>query len=170
MNRKVTYLFLLFCFFLTGADQGGIERDERAALREQRAKLQRRVDALRREQDFLLFQKAMFSSDSRYLVINPAKKTGQLKYKNRVLKDFRFQTSKNFRNRAPRPGMLTLTKKTEGAKGRHALVFGGSLIVQWKRTAVPKQEAAIPFLSLTRKELQSIFYAVEEGAPAYIMR
>jgi hypothetical protein len=63
-----------------------------------------------------------------------------------------------------------LTKKAEGKKDRHALVFGNALIIQWKRSFVPPQEAGIPFIRLTRKELLSIYHAVEAGAPAYIVR
>jgi hypothetical protein len=58
----------------------------------------------------------------------------------------------------------------EGKKDRHALVFGSALIIQWKRSSVPPQEADIPFITLTRKELLSLYHAVEEGALAYIER
>ncbi len=170
MNGKITYLFLLFSIFLLGADNGAAEQDERNALRDQQATLCRRIEALRNEQDYLLFRKAMYRADSKYLIINITNRTGQLKYKNRVLKDFRFSTSKNFHTAAFRPGIVTLTEKVEGKNGRRALVFGKSFIVQWKRSTAPLQKTDTPYISVTRKELSSIFYAVEEGSIAYIER
>ncbi len=170
MNRKIAYLFLLFSVFLLGADNGAADRVERDALRDRQATLRERIKALRNEQDYLLFRKMMYCADSKYLIINVAGKTGQLKYKNRVLKDFRFKTSKNFHADAFRPGIVTLTKKVEGKNGRHVLVFGRSFVVQWRRTAVPQKDADIPVISLSRKEMASVFYAVEEGSMAYIER
>ena len=116
-----------------GADRGGPDNRERAALKAERRALHARIEDLKREQDYLLFQKTMYENDSKYLVLDTRKKTGHLKYKNRVLKDFRFQTSKNFPVRSLRPGMLTLTEKIEGKKDRHALVFGKTFVVRWKR-------------------------------------
>jgi hypothetical protein len=170
MNRIVVYLILLTSLFLVGADKGGPERGEQAALREQRRALHQRVENLKREQDYLLFQKTMYESDSKYLVIDIREKTGHLKYKNRVLKDFPFQTSKNFPRRSLKPGMLTLTEKIEGKKDRHALVFGKTFVVRWKRSAVPREQSNIPSLSLSRKDLLSLYYAVEDGALAYVVR
>jgi hypothetical protein len=169
-NHKVAYIFLVLAVFLMGADKGGPDRREQAALREQQRALHQRVENLEREQDYLLFQKMMYENDSKYLIIDLKKKTGRLKYKNRVLKDFGFQTSKNFPGRSLRPGMLTLTEKIEGKKDRHALAFGKTLMVRWKRSTVSKQQADIPSLSLARKDFLSVFYAVEEGALAYVVR
>ena len=153
-----------------GAGKGEPVRDERAALRNERRALQQRTEKLRREQDYLLFQKTMYENDSKYLVLDVRKKTGHLKYKNRVLKDFRFQTSKNFPVRSLKPGMLTLTEKTEGKKDRHALIFGKSFTVRWKLSTVPKQHANVPALTLSRKDLLSVYFAVENGALAYVVR
>jgi hypothetical protein len=153
-----------------GADAGGPDTAERAALMDQKRTLRARIVVLNREQDLLLFRKLMYSADSKYLMIDTRSRTAQLKYKNRVLKDFRFQASKNFPGKALRSGRLVMTRKVEGKKDRHALVFGNSLIIQWKRSSVPPQEAGIPFIKLTRKELLSIYHAVEAGAQAYIVR
>jgi hypothetical protein len=167
--RKIPILFvIIFSCVLLGAD-GGAVRDERASLEEQRAALQKKITVLKREQDFLLFQESMYGGDSKYLIINIAKRTAQLKYKNRLLKDVRFTASKKFPH-GLQPGMLVLTKKDEGKNDQHALVFGTSLIVQWKRTSVPPGESGIPFITLPKKEMQSLYYAVEEGALAYIIR
>ena len=170
MNRVVVFLILLSSLFLTGADRGGQAGQERTALRAERRALHERIESLRREQDYLLFQKTMYENDSKYLILDIKKKTGHLKYKNRVLKDFRFQTSKNFPVRSLRPGMLTLAEKIEGKKDRHALMFEKSLIMRWKRSAVPREQANIPSLSLARKDLLSVYFAVEQGSLAYIVR
>lgn len=148
------------------AAAGGPVRDEHTALEEERAALEARIDVLGSEQEYLLFQKAMRDVDSKYLVINRANRTARLKYKNRVLKEIRLRTSKNFP--ALKPGMLTLTKKIAGRKDRHALVFGNAFLVQWKPSAKKPREAELPVISLTRKELLSVFYSLEEGALVYL--
>lgn len=164
-NISIMLLTLCFCSS-SGAAQ---EQDERAALQKQQQALQEQVATLKREQDFLLFRKTMYAADSKYLVLNSTEKTGQLMYKNRVLKDFRFIPSRNF-PAAVQPGMLVLTEKSEGKTDRNALIFGTALIIQWKRAAVPKKEARIPFISLTKKDMLSVFSAVEEGTIAYLLR
>ena len=168
---KIQVLCMVLCsLVLMGADGGDSAPDERAPLEKQAAALQKKIPALKREQDFLLFQKAMYSTDSKYLIMNFAKRTGQLKYKNRVLMDFRFKTPGKFSGRGLQPGMLVLTKKEEGKKDRHALAFGRSFILQWKRTAVPPEDGGIPAVSLQKKEFLSVYYALEEGALAYVVR
>lgn len=170
MKSKATCLLLLFLLFFVGIDGNGQEQDERDDLLEQQNALKEKIDTLRREQDFLLFEKALYVTDSKYLIINLAKKKGQLKYKNRVLKDFRFTAPANLTEDALKPGTLTLTKKREDPGKRHVLLFGRSLVIQWKRPARSPYAANIPRLSLSKGDLQSIFYAVEEGAKAYIVR
>lgn len=155
---------------LMAADGGDAVRDERASLEELQSTLRQKISMLKREQDFLLFQKTMYAADSKYLIIDVKKRTAQLKYKNRLLKDMHFAASKKFPGRGLRQGMLALTKKEEGKKDRHALVFGKSLIVKWKQSLVLPQEKGLPSITLSKKELLSIYYAVEEGAPAYILR
>ena len=170
MNRTVVYVILLLSVFLLGADRSGQAGRERTALSAERRALHARIESLRREQDYLLFQKTMYENDSKYLILDIKKKTGHLKYKNRVLKDFKFQTSKKFPVRSLRPGMLTLTEKIEGKKDRHALVFGKTFVVRWKRSSVPREQANIPSFSLARKDLLSVYFAVEPGSLAYLVR
>jgi uncharacterized protein involved in type VI secretion and phage assembly len=170
MNSITVAMCFLFSFFLLGADGADPARDERASLEAERSTLQAKVARLEQEQNFLLFQKVMYSADSKYLLIDVLHHTAQLKYKNRILKDIRFKSSKNFPGQGLRSGMLVLTKKEEGTKGRNSLIFGTSLIVQWKRAVVTQQEAAIPTIILAKKEMQSIYAATEEGAVAYILR
>ncbi len=169
MKTTAVRLLLLLSLFLTGMNGNGQDSDERENLLHQQKVLNKKIEALRREQDFLLFEKALYAAESKYLIINLGSKTGQLKYKNRVLKDFHFIASANLAG-VPKSGALTLTRKREDPRQRHILIFGKSLVIQWKRPALPAYEARIPRLSLSKGDLQSIFYAVEEGAKAYIVR
>ncbi len=166
-NLKTVCLFLLFTLFLAGAtaaEQDGAGREE---LLERQKELQSRIAALQREQDFLLFQKAMFVSDSKYLLIDVKNKNGQLKYKNRILKDFNFASA--VRVGALKQGPLTLTEKIEDDRGRHALLFGKSLLLMGKRAPSVRLEAGIPRIFLTKRDFRAIFYALETGAKAYVM-
>ena len=168
--KKLLPMILLVPFLMAAADGGDAVRDERASLEAMRSTLRQKISSLKREQDFLLFQKTMYAADSKYLIIDVKHRTAQLKYKNRLLKDMHFTPSKKFPGRGLRQGMLVLTKKVEGKKDRDALVFGKSLVVQWKQSIVPPQERGLPSITLLKKELLSVYYAVEEGAPAYILR
>jgi hypothetical protein len=163
-------ILLCLLLFFGGTEAVAGIQDEQGSLLEQQKTLQGRVAVLKQEQDFLLFQKEMAASDSRYLVLNLAAKKGQLWYKNRVLKDFHLILSNNVTTEIPPAGILKLTKKTEGTNGRYVLQFGKALIMQWKRASVPPREADIPFISLTKKEIQAVYFAVEPGAMAYIVR
>jgi hypothetical protein len=170
MKSKAACLLLLLSLLFVSMDGNGQEQDERDELLEQQKALKEKIETLRREQDFLLFERALYVTDSKYLIINLGAKKGQLKYKNRVLKDFRFTASANLAKDVLKPGTLTLTKKREDPGQRHVLLFGKSLVIQWKRPARFPYGANIPRLSLSRRDIQSIFYAVEEGAMAYIVR
>ncbi|HEX9112946.1 MAG TPA: hypothetical protein VF888_01255 [Nitrospirota bacterium] len=170
VKKKAVYCLLALVVFLMGAGKGDPVRNERTALRAERRELLQKIEKLKHEEDYLLFQKTMYENDSKYLVIDIREKTGRLKYRNRVLKDFRFKTSENFPVRSLKPGMLTLTEKIEGKKDRHALVFGKSFTVRWKQSTIPKQQASVPSLTLARKDLLSVYFAVENGALAYVVR
>jgi hypothetical protein len=166
---KIACLSLLFALFLTGAVGAAQGSDERDKLLEQQKQLGARIETLKREQGYLLFQKTIYASDSKYLIINIAAKTGQLKYKNRVLKDFHFTLVSGRAGRLA-PGAMTLTKKIEGPKERNALIFGKSLILQGKHAPMTPLEAGIPRFSLSKKDSLSVFYAIEVGAKAYVIR
>jgi hypothetical protein len=170
VKAKAAFLFLFLALFRAGMAGGEEAPGEREKLMEQQKALRSKIEVLRREQDFLLFEKALYDSDSKYLIINLGAKKGQLKYKNRVLKDFRFVPSKNPPVHALKPGALTLTTKREDSRKRPVLLFGKSLIIQGKRPLLSRQEAGIPYVSLTRSDLRSVFYAVEEGTKAYLVR
>ena len=164
----ISVLMLSIWFCATNA--GGREGEEHTAQLEQLLTLREKVTALKREQDFLLFQKEMYASDSKYLILNIVKRSGQLKYKNRVLKDFRLNSPNNYNANIIGPGMLTLTKKIDGKNNRFVLVFGRTLMLQWTRTAAFREEGPIPTFVLRKKDIRSVFFAVEEGARAYVVQ
>jgi hypothetical protein len=151
-----------------GADNGAQNGEERGKLLEQKKQLSVRIKKLKGEQDYLVFQRTMYASDSKYVIINISKKTGQLKYKNRVLKDFHFKRVSGLVSR-PTRGALTLTQKIEGARHRKLLVFEKSLVLQGKEAPATKLEAGIPRFALSKKDFRSVYYAVEAGAKAYIL-
>ena len=144
---------------ICGAEQGGTEKKKQ---------LNARVETLQREQDYLVFQKTMYESDSKYLIINIPAKTGQLKYKNRLLKRLHFKLISGQVSRLT-PGALTLTQKIEGPRGRNLLIFGQALVLQGKYAPATRIEAGIPCLSVSRKDFLSIYYAIESGAKAFIL-
>lgn len=165
---KILFLPLFISLFLVGAVAAGQGDEEREKLLEQQKQLGNRIETLERERDLLLFQKTLYASDSKYLIINITARTGQLKYKNRVLKDFRLLSASGPIGRL-RQGTITLTKKIEGAGERHALVFGKSLMLQGRRSPMAPPAANVPRITLAKKDLRSIFYAVEEGTRTYIL-
>ncbi len=168
MNAKSVFLFIMLSVLLMGADGAGPGQDEQDTLRKQQTALRTQIEALRKEQDFLLFQKAMYRADSKYLVINITRRTGELRYKNRLLKEFKFRLSKGFRSGLARSGAVVLTKKAESKTGRRVLLFGGSFLMHRKGAAVPPKTPDVAVMSLNKKALASIFYALEEGAMAYL--
>ncbi len=159
-------LLLSAAVLLMGAGAG----DGLDALRARQSALRTRIEALKHEQDYLLFRKAMYHTDSKYLVMKIAAMSGRLMYKNRVLKEFKFRLPKNFRSGSLRSGMVQLTKKTEDKKERRTLVFGTSFLLHGKGTVAPRSSAVAADISVSKRDLASIYYALEEGALAYLER
>lgn len=172
MSRKLfktcRLAWLALAFVLAGAPGAGWAGEERDGLVRERRALEARVAALKQEQDFLLFQKRMYELDSKYLVINPKKKTAHLKYKNRLLKEIAFKSSPDFPGKKIHPGRALLTRKLEGNRERHALVFGDAFVVRWKWSDVPKPHASLPSITMRKKDLLSFYYSAEPGMPVYI--
>jgi len=165
---KPAVLMLVLFLGLAGicsAEHGDAEQKK---LIEQKKKLNARVETLMREQDYLVFQKVMYESDSKYLIINFAARTLQLKYKNRVLKDVKFKRVLGHVGRLTH-GALTLTQKIEGPRKRNLLVFGQALVLQGTRAPSTPIEEGMPRLFLSRKDFLSLYYAIESGAKAFIL-
>jgi hypothetical protein len=168
LTSKTVLPILLFSLLLLGADSGGQNGEERAALLKQQKQLSARIEKLTREQDYLVFQKAMYALDSKYLVIDMSKKSGQLRYKNRLLLGFHLKRVSGRGSKLGR-GALTLTQKIEGSWKRNLLVFGDALVLQGRKASAKKIKKGILRYSLTKRNFNSVYYAIEPGAKAYIL-
>ncbi len=166
--KKIWMAVFLAAVFLA-ANGYGQETGERQDLLRKQKELSEKIESLKREEDFLLFRKTFYESDSKYLILNVAAGTGQLRYKNRVLKGFTLSVPSGPGDASVR-GMITLTKKEERPGGKFALIFGKSLVIRSKFGRVLPQDAHIARFYLSRKDLAAVFYALEEGAKAYVLR
>ena len=172
MNNNTTQttagLLLLLSVFLLGMDGIGTGDGGQDSLAARQRELQARIETLRSEQELLLFQKQFSTMDSKYLVLDPVRGRGQLKYRTRVFLDFTFKPlSKRAVRTVPR-GARALTKKIEGADGRFALVFGPTFVLRTESASAPGR--GVPQLIVSPREMRSIFFALEEGSIAYILR
>jgi len=167
--KKICPLVLAVLLFtpLQGRPQ---EPGEQALLEEQQKQLRKKRDTLRQEQDFLQFQKEFYVSDSKYLLLDFVKEAGQLKYKNRVLKSFIFTPSVKIPSQAIQPGAVTLTKKIQTSGGWRSLTFGASLVIQMKSKAARREDLRVPRITVSRSDMASLFYALEEGSRAYVVK
>ncbi len=161
------FLFLLF----SGMDGNTQEADEQRQLKQQQKDLREKIESLQRGQDFLLFRKEFYSSDSKYLILNIPAGKGELRYKNRLLKSFLFTPSSQSQLNAVPVGSATVTKKVEGRGKWYEIIFGSSFTMRVKpRDARPSPKERVSPLRLfvSKRDIQSLFYAVEEGSKAYI--
>ena len=166
--RTTAGLFLVLSVFLMGMDGSGTGDVGQEGLAARQRELQARIESLRSEQDLLLFQKQFSTMDSRYVVLDLARGRGQLKYRSRVFLDFTFKPlPKRVIRTVPR-GVRALTRKFEESNGRFALSFGPTFILRTNNATAPGLK--IPQIIVPLKEMRSIFFALEEGSIAYILR
>ncbi|OGW37098.1 MAG: hypothetical protein A2010_00800 [Nitrospirae bacterium GWD2_57_9] len=162
-----TVILLSFLFMLTPASAAfGSEDEGRGDLPAQQKALAERIEMLKHEQDFLLFQKTAFAADSKYLILSLGDGRGQFRYKNKILKDVRFKMRQRDAGRL-KQGVVILSGKIESPPGRQALIFGKGLVllIAGGRTAFTD----VPVLFLGKRDFNSLFYALENGAQAYIL-
>lgn len=161
-------LLLVLSLFLTGMDGTGAGDAAQDGLAKRQRELRSRIEKLRSEQDLLLFQRQFATMDSRHLVLDLTRGRGQLKYRSRVLLDFKFKLlSKRAVLTVPR-GVQVLTRKIEGSDGRFALLFGSTFALRAKSTSSRVRGA--PQIIVRPREMRSIFFALEEGSTAYVLR
>lgn len=162
---KNTFLVIVLLSFAFAAKGNAQETDERQQLIERQKQLDARIAKLRSEQDFLLFEKQMEESDSKYLLLDLSAGSGTLKYRSRILKNFSFSP---VRSRRPPPGPVVLTAKEEQQGSRRRLIFGTALVLETKQKGGRRGDAARR-LALLRRDMASLFYALDVGSPAYIL-
>jgi len=164
-TMTLALLLLLSALLLDGQSR---EKDEQRQLEGRQAQLFARIKALKQEQDFLLFQKSFFSSDSKYLVLDLAAGTGTLKFRNRTLRTFRVATTSSLR-RGLHAGRYILTAKTDGSLRKRALVFQHAFVIHGKGYAGAfNAEKKLPGMVIGRRDLAALYYAVDSGTMLYI--
>lgn len=165
-NNTALIVFLLLC---TAAGVFAQDDAERQGLIERRDQLRSRIGKLQAEQDFLLFQKEMYAADSKYLLLDPHRRTGVLKYRDRVIRTFSFSPEGPASRLALR-GAQALTARAERDGKRRILVFGNTLVLRTKHgtnaaSAGPDSRHYI----LSSRDMDSLFYALDTGSRAYLI-
>ncbi len=141
--------------------------DEEQELRAREAQLTEKVHALRSEQEQLLVRKALYSSDSKYLEIDLRSGEGALRYRTRVLKTFQFTKRGHLPKPLPEGRVYALTSKEDGSSTKRRLLFNNAALVIEGKNYKGKQGSTGLFLSISRKDLAAIYYALEAGSIAY---
>lgn len=136
---------------------------ERQELLDRQKQAAGRIEALKREQDLLLFQKAMYESDSKYLLLDLAAGKGEFRYRNRILKTFSVKGRPRVRH-----GLLALTEKRDGASQKRALLFGDRLAMTGAGGAPAGRN--IPRLVLGKQDMAALFFILEPGAKLFIVK
>ena len=145
------------------------DAEERQQLLERRDRLQANIETLKREQDFLLFQKEMYASDSKYLLLDLSAGTSELKYRNRTIGNFTVSSSRPAHG-SPPSGAVVLTAKKEKEGKLRTLIFGNALVLQVKqKDGSERKDGGILRFSLLRRDMASLFYALDPGSRAYIV-
>jgi hypothetical protein len=158
----------LFSFLLMGMDNAPREADDRKQLEETQKRLASRIRELKREQDFLLFQRSFAGSDSKYLILDLSAGTGTLRYRNRVLRTFGLSVFSPG-HRQIRKGRHVIASKTDGSSKKRALVAEGGFLIHGKAySGGSGSRRNLPSLVIGRKDLAALFFAVDKGTMLFI--
>ena len=162
-------LLPLLAVFLMGMDGPAPDDAERRMLERREEQLAARIRILRQEQELLLFRGAFSVSDSKYLLLDLHAARGTLSYRNRVLRSFSLKTSPSKAGRIL-AGPHSLAGKREDKRGRKSLVFNGAFIIQSKQPPrINGGEGKLPRITIGKRDLAAIYYALEQGSMVYIM-
>jgi hypothetical protein len=166
-----TALALAVAVILLGSSVFGQGSDEARSLRERERHVRTRIKALKKEQEFLLFQRTLATADSKYLILDLRTGKGILKYRGRILRNFNCLHAGKHLSAALPKRIVTLTGKTDGSPGRRQLVFTDPLvIIQSKRVSSGKAKSKEGLhIMVGTKDLSAIFFALEKGSLAYIL-
>ncbi len=173
MFRKRSCAFMLLLLLSLGPATTAVRAQDEDAARELQSReqlLARKVRVLRAEQKQLLLRKMLYSSDSKYLEIDLRSGEGSLKYRTRVLRTFRFSTRGRYVGPAAEGGILSLTAKEDGPPAKRRLLFNNAaLVVEGKQDRGRRgPNSNRLFLSIGKRDLAAIFYALEAGSIAYL--
>ena len=168
MNKKGILAIVLFAFLLVGMDGQTREKDEQRRLEEKQAQLATRIDTLKKEQDFLLFQRSIAGSDSKYLIFDLSVGTGTLKYRNRILRIFGVTVSPSGQSHI-RKGRHVIAYKSDGSANKKEMVVADEFIIHGKAYVVKSAGGKrLPSLVIKQKDLASLFFVVDKGTMAFV--
>jgi len=171
VKEKHGLAVILLSFLLMGMDGAPRESVDQRQLEERQTQLAARVETLKKEQAFLLFQRTLATADSKYLILDLRAGKGMLKYRGRTLRNFNFPLAGKPLPAALSNGIISLTGKLDGSPGRRQLVFTDPLLtIQSKHVSPSKAKSKQGIhIALGTKDLSAIFYALEVGSLAYIL-
>ncbi len=156
-----------------GAEMTDPAGEERQSLILREHKLRERIDELRFEEDLLIKQKALLASDSKYVLLDLKKRKGTLKYRNRILRTFDFDTRKAGGKRM-KPGIYTVSEKTDGSSKKRQLLFSNPplVIARKPKTSVPtdKPGKGSPLVLLKTKDMDALFFVLEPGSQVLLLK
>jgi len=166
-----TALALAVAGIVLGSSVFGQESDEARSLREQERRVRTRIETLKKEQEYLLFQRTLAAADSKYLILDLRTGKGMLKYRGRILRNFNCALAGKHLPAALPKRIVTLTGKRDGSPGTRQLVFTDPLvIIQSKHVSTGKAKSKQGLhVMLGTKDLSAIFFALEKGSLAYII-
>lgn len=166
---KYSTALIILLLIGTGVSVLAQDADERQRLIERRNRLRARITKLQKEQNFLLFRKEMYAADSKYLVLDPGRGSGELRYRDRVIRNF--QLTRNGAASPPlRPGAFVLSVREERGGKRRSLVFGNTFMLQTRhaRSGGRRETEPVRFV-LSSKDMSSLFSALDVGSRAYVV-
>jgi hypothetical protein len=171
VREKRGLAVILLSFLLMGMDGPPRESGDKRQLEERQAQLADRIEALKRDQEFLLFQRSLATIDSKYLILDLRAGKGMLKYRGRILRNFNFPLMGKPLPAGRKQGVVTLTGKLDGSPVKRQLVFTDPLLIIGSKhvsTGKAKSKKGIRII-LGTKDLSAIFYTLEMGSLAYIL-
>lgn len=167
-KRHLLPAMALLSLLLMGMDNAPRKADERKQLEDAQKLLSSRIEELKKEQDFLLFQRSFAGTDSKYLIIDLAAGKGILKYRNRILRTFRLTVSAPG-DRRIRKGRHVLASKRDGSSKKRALIVQDAFFIHGKGySGRSAGERGMPGLVIGQKDLAALFFAVDRGTMLYI--
>jgi hypothetical protein len=167
VNRIVSWLGALLIVFGIGLGARAVPaqgQEDEQALRAQEQQLSRKVHSLKAEQRQLLLRKALYSADSKYLELDLRSGEGSLKYRTRVLRSFRFTRRGTGPDRGMSGEILSLTSKEDGTSAKRRLLFDKAALVIEGKTHRGAHNGKSLFISISRRDLAAIYYALEAGS------
>jgi len=166
VNMDVKFPLNSYLRYLEADNESARETHKTQFLRDVRT----RIKALKKEQEFLLFQRTLAAADSKYLILDLRTGKGMLKYRGRILRTFNCPLAGKRLPAAFPKKIVTLTGKVDGSPGTRQLVFTDPLlIIQSKHVSTGKAKSKEGLrIMLGTKDLGAIFFALEKGSLAYI--